>query len=288
MLLISLIGEQPIPILLATRALKPERTILCHTGTTRQVAVNLAAMIPNAELRLVEPYDIETCYQTLRDLCVSETIFNFTGGTKPMALAAFEAARAAAAGLVYLSSENRTSDLSFYSFTQDGISRRKTISLGAMFTIEDYLTAHGLYPLAQKGPQNAQEAGLRIWLEKQVDECGAFLQFDAFEVDFILRRGNQVAVLEAKMTQKNTRFGIDQLNTIAGRAYLGTYTGKILVVSTPLGGQLSRLAEARGVRVVLVKSVEDQRTGRLLPDEASKQRLLTALAEKLGPPNLTR
>lgn len=283
MLLLSLIGEQPIPNLLVARALEPQRGILCCTLTTWRVASNLVAMLPGAEAHPIEPYDLTVAQGQINELCTPETVINLTGGTKPMALAAYEVARARTAPVVYLESQRGANTLYRYEFQDGKPSLVKREVLGTLIDIDDYLRAHGLKPLAEKGPQNAQESGLRRWLEKRVDECRSFLVFDAFEVDFILRRGNRVTLLEAKMTEKNSREGIDQLNTAAGRAYLGTYTGKIHVVSKPLGPQLSRIAEARNIHVVHVTGKIDHRTGRLLPSPESKKRLTSTLDKVLGP-----
>jgi hypothetical protein len=262
MILLSLVGEQPIPVLLVARALKPQQHLLCYTHTTERVAANLASMLPGSEMQAIEPYDLSKAHSQIASLVTNETILNLTGGTKPMAMAAYEAARSSRLPVVYLQSEGATTLLYRYGFKdgQPHLSQRQ--ELPALITINDYLGAHGLQPLAYKGPQNPQEAGLRRWLEKQVDECITNAVFGSFEIDFILRRGNQVAVMEAKMKAKNTREGIDQLNTIAGRDYLGAYTGKIHVVSRPFGPQLSRLAEARHIHIVVVRGKLNNRTGR--------------------------
>jgi Holliday junction resolvase-like predicted endonuclease len=281
--LLSLVGEQPIPNLLVSRALQAEHNLLAYTPTTQRVAHHLQRMLPRASLHQVADYDLPQVLEQLEALCTPQTVINLTAGTKPMALAAYEVARLHNLPLIYLQSEGSASVLYWYEFIQGRPQLQQRQVLPQLITIDDYLRAHGLQPQTKTGSQNAQESGLRAWLEKQVDECLHNLVFEALEIDFVLRRGNRVAVVEAKMSQKNTRQGIDQLNTIAGRAYLGIYTAKILVVAKPLGPQLSRLAEARQIHVVAVQTSLDRRTGRLVPDQASKERLLQALEQALGP-----
>jgi hypothetical protein len=283
--LLSLIGEQPIPNLLVSRALQPERQTLCSTERTQKLARNLQAMLPGSQDAEAPPYDLAEATRRIAALCGPDTWINLTGGTKPMAFAAYEVARQRSLPFVYLQSEGAASVL--YSYTwQDGLPRLvERRVLGSLICIDDYLQAHGLQPVHNGAPVNSQETGLRRWFEAHVDECQANQAFEGFEIDFILRRGNQAAIVEAKMVAKNTRHGIDQLNTIGGKTYLGTYTGKILVVSKPLGPQLSRLAEARQVLVVLVQGRTDQRTGRLLPDAPSQARLFEALRKTLGDPS---
>jgi hypothetical protein len=85
------------------------------------------------------------------------------------------------------------------------------------------------------------------------------------------------------MKKKNDRSGIDQLNTITGRDYLGTYTGKILAVSKALGPQLSRLAEARHIQVVVVAGEIEARCDHMRISKSSRAHLQRALIQTLGP-----
>jgi hypothetical protein len=281
--LLSLTGEQPIPNLLVARALQPASASLCYTESTRRFAANLVGMLADTEYFPVEPYDLEHAISQISSLCTSQTVINLTGGTKLMALAAYEIARRKKLPFVYLQSEGARSVLHRYRFTSGGPAAVSSTTLGSLITIQDYLQAHGLRQVDEKGPQNEQEQVLRDWLQGQVEELYSNLLFDAFEIDLILRRGNMVAVLEAKMKKKNDRTGIDQLNTITGRDYLGTYTGKILVVSKPLGPQLSRLADARHIQVVLAAGQTNQDPSAMQLNHNSKVQLQIALDQTLGP-----
>ena len=55
--LLSLIGEQPMPILLPARHLQVERSILAYTQQVKPVAERLQRMIPNSELLPVDAYN---------------------------------------------------------------------------------------------------------------------------------------------------------------------------------------------------------------------------------------
>jgi len=280
--LLSLIGEQPIPNLLVARALQPQRHLLCYTTTTHKVSTNLADMLPNAEMRAIEPYTLPQTLEQLRALCTPQTVINLTGGTKPMALAAYEAARQLGLPFDNLQSEGKNNILYQYHWQDGQPHLEKCTTLGALITIEDYLQAHGLNTRQQLGPQNAQEYGLRKWFDQHVDECLTNLVFESFEMDFILRRGNQVAVAEAKDRKENRRDAIDLLNTIAGREYLGTYTGTILITRQPLGSQLKNLADARQIETVHISGNINKQTGRLVLSDVSKQDLRKVLDKVLG------
>ncbi len=94
-MLISLIGEQPIPNLLPIRYLKPERNMLVYSQKTRERARFLRRLIGGAEdLRedlQVDAYDFPKILATLQERLAQRTDvqFNLTGGTKMMALAAY-------------------------------------------------------------------------------------------------------------------------------------------------------------------------------------------------------
>jgi len=283
--LLSLIGEQPIPVLLVHRALQPRRHILLHTNTTRRQAQNLAAMLPKAEPIPIAAYDLANALRAFQTLLAtaSEPVLNLTAGTKPMAWAGYEAARQSGAPFVYLRSEGKRSVLYRYGFTPQGPTLLETPSpLPPLLSLQDYLQAHGLREESRLIASNAQEVALTKFLERQVDELAANVKFPAFEIDFLVRRGNQVAVIEAKNKKKSTRFGIDQLTTITGREYLGTYTGRIWVVANPPGEQLQELARAYRIEIVRV-ALHQPAPGRWRLTPTSQQRLAQTLDRVLGP-----
>ncbi len=279
-MLLSLIGEQPLPILIADRALKPARHILAHSEKTRRVAENLHALLPHAELLpLEEPYHLDSLRARFETAYRPGMTFNLTGGTKPMAWAGYEVARARGAQIVYLESEQKQSKLYRFKFSLIG-SEQTSETLPGCISLDDYLRAHGLTPEAHLPAANEQEVALWRFLETQVDECLNNLKFPAFEIDFLVRRGNQAAVIEAK-SGKSNRFGIDQLTTITGREYLGTYTGRIWVTPAPPAQQLQDLAQAYGIQVVPVQ-IRQAAPGRWRLDDASQSRLRAVLGETLG------
>jgi len=279
-MLLSLIGEQPLPVLLADRALKPARHLLAHSERTRRVAENLYALLPHAELLpLTDPYDLANIRRAFEQAYRPGLTFNLTGGTKPMAWAGYETARSRQAQVVYLESEKKQSKLYRFDFSAPEVKQKEAV-LPGLIRLEDYLQAHGLTPEAHLPAANAQEVALWRFLEEQVDEYLNNLKFPAFEIDFLVRRGNQAAVIEAK-SGKNKRFGIDQLTTITGREYLGTYTGRIWVVPALPGKQLQDLAKAYDIHVVPV-AVREAAPGRWRLDEAGQKRLRAALDETLG------
>src|SRR5690242_20449636 len=109
MLLLSLVGEQPIPNLLPHLYLHPEQTFLVYTDFSKTVALRLQKILPNAlPIRLkASPYRLDQILAELETLCagIEDLAFHVTGGTKPMALAAFSLAAQSARPVHYLKSE---------------------------------------------------------------------------------------------------------------------------------------------------------------------------------------
>lgn len=284
MILLSLIGEQPLPALLADRALRPARHLLAHSDRTEKVAKRLKAMLPHADLLpLADAYNLEVVRSAFEQVYQPDMTFNLTGGTKPMAWAGYEVARTRGAQIVYLESEKKQSRLYRLRFSTGGVEQTSEL-LPRLITLDDYLQAHGLQPMLSKPLSNPQETALHRFLCESADDVRHNLQYPAFEIDFLIQRSNQAAVIEAKSgLSKNRRMrdGLDQLTTITGREYLGTYTGRIWVVAKMPGQQLQELAEAYGVQIVLV-NLREAAPGRWRLDSDSQHRLRAALDETLG------
>jgi hypothetical protein len=279
--LLSLIGEQPIPVLLVHRALRPARHILAHTERTLRVAENLHQLLPGAELLLLEnAYDLAGIRKAFEAVFQPGMTFNLTSGTKPMAWAGYEVAQKNRCQVVYLESEGKQSRLHRIVFSGSVLQQHSEL-LPELLNIEDYIRAHGLRIESELTFSNEQEVALYHALRQLVDECRPNLKFPAFEVDFLVRRGNQVAAIEAKDKKKSSRFGIDQLTTITGREYLGTYTGRIWVVRNTPGDNLRELAQAYRIEVVPVK-ITDRNTGRWRLTTESRRALADALDRVLG------
>lgn len=297
MIMISLIGEQPIPNLLPILYLCPKVVVLVHSDFTERAAHRLERLLPTGcqPVRCAaSAYDIETTRQKLseeiqkRDRTTQDLIFNLTGGTKAMALAAYLAATEQQAAFLYLQSEGKQTRLYRYQF--DAERKPQLVDdrlLPTLLTIDDYLCAFvGEYQLTGFAKDEAGrrfEQAIFAALEPSMDEIvvGARLM-GALEVDFVVRCGNQVGIIEAK-TGRGLKKGIDQLNTAGGQRYLGTYTQKILVSDHQWDHtrtNLRELAEARRIQVIEVPSFGAQ--GKLSLEDS--ERLITTVCKCLGKP----
>lgn len=291
--LISLIGEQPAPNLLPTRHLKPDVAVLVHTDRTAQVAKNLKDLLEiecSVHLCKVPPYDVLGCQKNMQTflsekLPEHDLIFNLTGGTKLMALAALGLVQLYRAPFVYFQTEGNRSRLYHYVLEDGEFQQRKVEDLQAVITINEFLTVHlADYQVTgfAKTPEGEFEKAVHDTLRDHVDEILAGVKKGgALDIDLVIRCGNQVGIVEVKSGKKaRSKEGLDQLNTAGGREFLGIYTKKFLVVGTSWErlSNLKTLAEARQIIVIELPSWARART--LSSDD--KERLVENLKERLS------
>lgn len=286
--LISLVGERPAPNLLLLRFLKPTDVVFVATERTLQVSRNIAALVgtPSVHSCVTHAYRIEEIHRALgtflteRGWKASEIVFNVTGGTKPMALAAFGLAQELQAHVVYLQTEGNASLLYQYEFGTDGaLTLVAEDPVPETTTLDDYLRMYlGTY----------QEEGTRETFERAVFQAlqsgrgrdlfevkAGIRPVGALEIDLVVRHGNQVAIGEIK--NKSGKNGIDQLNSAASQRYLGTYVKKFLILTQPLEQNNAELAEAYRVTPIVLPSGS---TGVLSPQD--EETLVNALLAGLG------
>ncbi len=297
-MLISLIGEQPIPNLLPIRYLQPERNVLVYTSKTRERARLLRRLIGgNEDLRedlLVDAYDFPQTVAKLQARLESETEvkFNLTGGTKMMALAAYALAVQKNAEFMYVESEKYHSLLYRYQFHNGLPQLREQKNMPALITAEEYLKAHlpGFqecrFSLDEHG--NLTDGGL---FEKAVYDALKNYGLDVLagvrpagvddqiEIDLVFRVDNQVGIAEIKLGGgESGKRGLDQLKMAGEQAYLGTYTAQFMIVAAPrLYGRAQGLATKRGVKVI---TLPEYQSGKPLPSVAA-QRLLSQICQRL-------
>ncbi len=283
--LLSLVGEQPIPILLTWRALHPRQHLLLASETTRRVAENLADLPPGAQVQVIEPYHIAVAADQVSELWSPGTVVNLTGGTKPMALAAYEVARRNGAEVVYLQSEGPHNVLYRYRAEDDRLSLLQRCLLLALINLDDYLRAHvGDYDISgfSSGKGGDLERATFEALEPFVDEIvpGIRMEAGVVDIDLAVRVGNKVGLIECKCGRNKIKQAIDQLNTAGGQRYLGTYAAKFLVSDQDWSERynLKALAQARNITVVHVPCFA--KAGEITPREVSILREL--VLRKLG------
>lgn len=296
--IVSLIGHQPTPNLLPIRYFDEiDAAILVHTSFTKNSSDRLARLVQRDLKEIssfpVDAYAIKDIQKTIKselvkkDLKSGDLIFNITGGTKPMSLAAYLVAAEMKADFIYLQSQGSRSLLYHYRFEDQKPVLIKPVpeELPTLITIDDYLCAHvGSYKLtgfAKNEPGRSFERAIYDVLNKVVDEIvvGAKLM-GALDVDFVVRCENQVGIIEAK-TGGGVKKGLDQLNTAGGQQYLGTYTKKFLISNQKWDHTRSNLKELANARRIQVIELPDYDQGEGI-SAAGAKRLSIDICKALG------
>jgi len=281
--MILLMGEQPAANLLPVRRHKPDTAVVVHTAWTERQAGRLTKALPNTNVLpvTVEPYRIDDIAAKIREQVAakkwsaSKLLFNLTGGTKPMSLAAYDIAQELNAPFLYFQTEGGVSRIYRYSFNAGGHARLDDIDdVPESITLRDYLELYlddyeattSRHPFEQAVGDVLATGGLEVMHSVYP------LRQGALEIDLVVRSGNRIAILEAKL--KAGKRAIDQLVAAGSQRYLGTYVSRYVVSTQPLDRNNHNLAEAHRVTAIVLQSFATQNG--TLSDE-DKQSLLTAL-----------
>jgi len=290
--MLSLIGEQPLPNLLMLKHIDPDEVILAYTAFTEKVCEKIRKLYPNktSAIKINDPYDIVKILPEIREIFAqrNEIIFNLTGGTKPMALAAYSLALEMKMPFVYLQSEGGKSIAYQYAFKPYNLMTDLTVEkveVSKNITIDEYLRIY-LGEYNKEDLKNDFENTLSKILEEAkrnsiFDEVENSIKHGgALEIDFIVRHKNQFTIIEAKTGKTGrSKEGINQLNTAAEQRYLGTYIKKILVIEGEMGSNLKELAKEHKIEVIEIFSWDNERK-EISGEE--KQNLVAKISQLLG------
>lgn len=277
--LISLVGEQPIPNLLPVRALNPTKALLVSTTLTARVSQNLARLLKaeaDVEDLQVDAFDMHVIQSTLR-ACAEQRgwnpksiLFNLTGGTKPMAFAAYRLAEELRSSFVYLQSHGGRSLLYRYDFDPiRGYQRRQHHTdqdpeIPEVLTVDDYFRAHGIWDMKAAGRKPIERL-IAEALASELSEVKTNVAFGGnIELDLVVRQKNQVGIAEIKCGRRqdqprHQKRAIEQLITATEQRYLGTYTKKLLILDRVLDKNNEDLARAYRIQVIVLPSVASER-----------------------------
>ncbi|MGQ9787499.1 MAG: hypothetical protein ACUVSJ_13690 [Anaerolineae bacterium] len=295
--MIALVGEQPIPNLLPMRYLKPDGLVLVYTKRTEKVAQRLQQLLGDAEtyaLKIENPYDIAAIRDKIRAAVAGETdqLFNLTGGTKTMVLAAYDLAREAKSPILYLQTEgprgrDQQSVLYRYTWRGDTLELQERYVIDQpLITLDDYLRVH-FEGYEKRGFSREKGGELERAVYKAlhgwVDEIEAGICPDdvkeQVEIDLAVRCGNQVGFIEVKGGgDESGKDAVDQLTTAAARELAGTYIARFLVTGRTQRDEYKAVATALNISVVELTD-RRRRDGSLTP--ADVQRLRNRIAERL-------
>jgi len=286
--LISLVGEQPAPNVLPVRYFAPEQVVLVHTERTARLAQNIGAVIGESVVHpfcKTEAYRVDSIKASLNQYieqhgwCSDALIFNLTGGTKPMAIAALELARQFGTRAFYYQTEENQSLLHVYRFDGTQLLCQEPISIEATLSVDEFLRLYiGRY---EKGEfKNDFERNIAAALE----QLGVDYEFcpnlrltgvgPNVEIDGVVRFRNTIGAIEV-CTHATKKEGIDQLAGVTDQKTLGTYTQKFLISADELHANDQALAKAYRIKPIVLSSGRDK----TLSNEDKRKLIETIKAE---------
>lgn len=289
--MIALVGEQPLPNLLPIRHYRPQAAVLIYTARTRVVFERLSQTLGQGALTIrgveVDPYDIiaieQAIYAAIQELEEYDLLFNLTGGTKAMALAAYRVAEQRQAEVLYLESERGQSLAYRYNWSNGALHVGQKETLPAYLTLSDMLNVHLGPGMWQEHGTSRQEGGpfeeaIATALRPVVDEVMVGVKAHGqIDIDVAVRLSNQFGIIEAKAGENGRRLdGIKQLSN-AGR-HFGTYTQQFYVITVEPNATHEALINASRVHVV---SLPAYQTGESVLSEADARRLADEVRGRL-------
>ncbi len=253
--MIALIGEQTLANYLPIQHYKPSHVVLVYTSTTQTSYERLKVVLEKDVIVYglkTDPYDITAIANSLNaeltklaPLVSHSLLFNLTGGTKTMALAAYQVAERNNAPIIYLQSERGQNTIDYYSWKDKQLHRQTGEPLPSYLTLRDVLDlqlgrekdAEGKDIWQVKGPTVQDNNGhlLEIAIAKALQDDGYETMSGVkdsnsqVDVDVMMRNQNQVGIIEAKSGMRKELKGVRQLST-AMRYLSGTYTKQFLVI----------------------------------------------------------
>jgi|GEM_PF-1122275 len=288
MVLVTLVGEQPIPNLIPLWQddQRQYNTVqFVASETTKNQAKMLAEIIKSdpdlnhlnvLEPVLVDAYDIGKARMSLIKTVSlleqqgQEIIFNLTGGTKIMSFAALRTSIEQKIPMLYVSTELGQI---IYMGNDGSETRRDNIKIN--IGVHQYLSAHGLEvgsnlafrPIIGEKPYSPPKEG--DWLEELVErksrESGYFddVQRNVFirkqtlsgfsvnELDVVVTLNGQLSVCSCKTSANLEKDEIYELAALSRRESAGIYCGKVLVSSmNEMPPSMIERARSMGVNLV--------------------------------------
>lgn len=290
-IMIVLVGEQPAPNLLPLRFLRPEVMLLVKTShpTTALISGRLKSFFQGSiapfELE-VDAFEIDKIRHSLeREIMQqgwqsSRPVFNITGGTKPMSIAAFQTATALRCPAIYFQSQGSRSLLYRFEVGEDGeMHEAGQTEIPDAMTLDDYLRLYlGNYGV--EGPRDNFEKLIYEFLQStsKLAEVISSVRPQAtpnLEMDLVFRLGNQVGVAEVK--ESASKKAIDQVNSAAEQRHLGTYVKKFIISGKPMDQNNRVLAAEYGIHVI---ELEEYNKSDISPRD--RERLLGKIVQKMG------
>lgn len=333
--MIALVGEQQLPNYLPVRRYSPTHVLLVHTKRTAEPQYkNLKAVLERKKVIVsgveteqkikafgveTDPYDISLISSAInRELVESSALpenkefaraikesdqlpmFNLTGGTKIMSLAAYQVAAQLSAPVIYLQSEWVQNLIDYYGWRDHQLCHQSQEKLSGYLSLQDMLDLHlgqgkdaaGRDRWRVEGPTGSNgghlfEAAIAETLGNHGYEVmvGVKDSNGVIDTDIMIRYQNHVGIIEAKTKAGKTDHtfkGMQQLST--GMRYFGaTYTRPFLVTNYELTNQQKQVCEL--LRIQNLIHLLQYRQDMVALSEAHAHALLTVIDKVMKPEN---
>jgi len=287
MLIISLVGEQPLPVLIPLLQ-KPKaygEFLLVATSFVKGVAQNITNVLHSdtrfSHLKIHEPL-IASAYnmQITRDAILqvldrcshkeTPVVINLTGGTKIMSLSAQQAAFAMEIPLIYVSSEKN--EIIYFNAKSMELRREK---IKVKISVRQYLEVYGLEvsdnqafdpargptiaPL-KEGDELESEVFARVSSSEKFDDVTHKTYIRKLtkagevknELDVVATRNGRLVVCSCKDVKDLTNDHIYELSSLSRREQAGIYCGKVLVLGHKTRPTQAFIDRARSSSIELV------------------------------------
>ncbi len=263
--MIALVGGQPLPNLLPARHYHPSSIILAYTQTTKKVYDKLKATLQQETAVYgleTDAYDIVAIVETLNkkleapEFVKQPLVFNLTGGTKAMALAAYQVAQQRKAPILYLESEGKRSRVYRYIWEHQQLKADNNELLPECVNLKDLLNVYlGVGKWKEHGPANNEGSRFEAAVAKALGSygyevmAGIKTMTDQIDIDVAVRFENQFGILEAKSKDSGRNLdGIKQLHTAS--KHLSTYTKTFYVITVPPSKSHKAIMDASDIQII--------------------------------------
>lgn len=275
-LMIALVGEQPLPNFLLARHEHPDALLFVYTPKTEPVYEKLKATL-ELEAAIYElptdPYDVIAIIKDLKDKLAKlklasyqSLVFNLTGGTKAMSLAAYYVAQQYNASIVYMESEGKHNQVFRYRFKQQQLHLETSEVLSECIQLKDFFNVHlgiGTRNWKEYGPSKEiggpleQAVGDTLHAYRYEVMMGVRTMNRQIDIDVAVRAGNQFGIIETKVGDEGRKLnGIKQLST--AKRHLGTFTQQFYVINVTPTPDHKEIVDAANIKVI---SLLDYRRG---------------------------
>ncbi|WP_376795014.1 restriction endonuclease [Thermogemmatispora sp.] len=296
--MISLIGEQPLPNFLAILHYQPNQVLCLYSKITKGHFDRLQSTVQNHQHLSVsirgidvDPYNMVNIIDNLKrelyqqKLVSQDLIFNLTGGTKIMSLAAYQVAQEWKAPMLYLQSEQKQATIMLYQWKDNEpqqIDQQEIYS--EHLTLKDILDLHLGTGAWYQNTKKRSDAGARF--EQTLADL---LRADGYEIlqnvrssdgqeeiDIVVRFQNRYGAIEAKC-KRSTPHNIEAIKQlVTSTKQLGSYVQRFYILTVPLPKEQRELVERLKIRTIILESYKD---GQLATED--RQKFLSDIAQVL-------